>query len=61
MFDLLKRLRFFPMKIPQEEFVLKERREIAAVDMAIFIDGGAEHHAAVLPIPGGIVRASPEK
>jgi hypothetical protein len=49
------------MKIPQEEFVLKERREIAAVDMAIFIDGGAEHHTAILPIPGGIVRASPEK
>src|SRR5579862_2647244 len=38
--------------------MLKERREIPAGQVTIFVDGCREHFAAMLPRPGGIVRAA---
>jgi hypothetical protein len=41
--------------------VLKEGRQYATGDVAVFVDGSAQCAAAALEIPGGVVRAASEE
>src|SRR5438132_5055596 len=41
--------------------MVEKRREIATGDVAVFVDRSRENRAAVLPEPGGIVRAAAEE
>ena len=47
--------------IHHTDAVLEKRRQIAAAEVAILVDGGRQHRAAVLAIPRRIIRPAAEK
>jgi hypothetical protein len=36
-------------------------RQIPTADIAIFIDGSVQHYSAIVPVPSGIIRTTPEE
>ena len=59
--DLVDGLAVLHLGVDHAILVLEERRQIAAGDVAVLVDGGREDGAAVLPIPGRIVGAAAEE
>jgi hypothetical protein len=59
--DLINGLTILNLRIDYTEPVLKERREVAARQVAVLIYGGSEHRATVLTIPGRIVSSTTEE
>ena len=61
MVDLLQPLAAFDFGIDHADAVLEKRRQVAAGQVAIFVDGRRQHRAAVLAIPRRIIRAAAKK
>ena len=61
MLDLANVLNVFDDRVDHTKLVLEERRQLSHADVAVLINGGGEHGAAVLAIPLGIVSAAAEK
>ena len=55
------RLRFLPAVIPNEVFEFVERGKVAASDVAELVDRGTNHGAAVMAVPGRVIRSAPEE
>ena len=49
------------LRVNNAMFVLKKRRQMAATDVTILVDGRGQHRAAVLLIPSRVVGAAAEK
>ena len=49
------------LAVDDADAMLEERRQIAAGEIAVLVDGGRQHRAAVLAIPGGVVGAAAEE
>ena len=61
MLDLVQPLAVFNLGIHHADAVLEKRRQIAAGQVAILVDGRRQHRAAVLAIPRRIIRAAAKK
>jgi hypothetical protein len=61
MADLLDRMTVLDLGVHHTDFVLEEGRQIPARQIAVFIDRRCEDSPAMLAIPGGIVRSTPEE
>ncbi len=53
--DLAYLLAAFYLRVNDTNLVVKERRQIAARDVAVFVDGCGEDGSTILPVPGGVV------
>ena len=49
------------LAVDDADAVLEERRQVAAGEVAILVDGRGQHRAAVVAIPGGIIGAAAEE
>ncbi len=56
--DLVDRLTVLDLGIDDAELVFKERRQVAARDITVFVDRRGEHRSAMLTIPSRIVRTA---
>jgi hypothetical protein len=56
--NFVDRLAILHARVDNAIAMFKERREIAASDVAILVNRSGEHGAAVFPIPGRIVCAT---
>jgi hypothetical protein len=54
-------LTILDMRINHSDAVLKEWREIAATQIAIFINCHTEHRAAMVQIPGWVIGTAAKK
>src|SRR5690606_13470348 len=61
MLDLLVILHQLDARVDDAVLVLEERRQAPHADVAIFVDRHAQHGAAVLAIPGRVIRTSAEQ
>jgi hypothetical protein len=61
MLNFVTELDILDLGIHHPEAMLKERRQIPAADVTVFIDGSGQNTAAVFQIPGRIIRAPSEK
>ena len=61
MADLVDGLARLDLAVDDADAVLEERRQIAAGEVAILVDGGGQDGAAVLPIPARVVGAAAEE
>src|SRR6185312_13712460 len=59
--DLIDRFARLDLAINDPQAMFEKGRQMAAGEVAVFIDGGGEDGPAVLAIPAGIVRAPAEK
>jgi hypothetical protein len=41
--------------------MFKKWGQIPTAYIAIFIDGSIQHYSAIVPVPGGIIRTTPEE
>src|SRR5882757_7428742 len=61
MFNFVVIKHIFDARINNTMLVPEKWRQVTACDVAVFIDGGCQHCAAMIPIPLRIVRAASEK
>ena len=61
MSQFIQRLNRFHFRIHHARPMLKERRQVATGQITIFVDGRRQHRAAVLAIPGRVIRAAAKK
>jgi hypothetical protein len=54
--DFVNLLAAFDFRINDADSMLEKRRQITACQVAVFVDCRREHRAAVLAIPGRIIR-----
>src|SRR6185312_12473690 len=59
--NLFDRLAGLDFAINDAEAMFEERRQVAAGEIAVFIDGGGENRAAVVAIPAGVIGAAAEE
>src|SRR5712691_9442084 len=59
--DVLHRLRLFALVVADQVLEVMIWRQIAAGDVAVLVDRGAQHCPTVLAIPSGIVGPASEK
>ena len=59
--DVVHRVARLNVAIDDADAMLKERRQMATSEVAIFVDGGRENGAAVRVIPRRIIRSAAEK
>jgi hypothetical protein len=61
MTEIIHRFAVLDPRIDDSDPVLKERRKVAACKVTVLVYGHPEYRAAVIAIPGRIVRAATEE
>ena len=61
MFDVFDFANRFNLRVDDTMFVLKERRQMADRDIAVFVDGRGQYGASILAEPFWIIGSAPEK
>src|SRR6185295_3951634 len=59
--DLLRVLDQLDLRVHDPRLVVEELRQVADRDVAVLVDGRRQDGAAVLAVPGGVVRAAAEE
>jgi hypothetical protein len=59
--DVVDPVAVLDLRVDDADLVLEEGRQVAAAEVAVLVDRGREHRAAVLAVPGGIVGTAPEE
>ncbi len=59
--DLIDGLAGFNLPVDEADAMIEEWRQVAARQIAVFVDAGRQHRAAVIAIPARVVRAAAEK
>ena len=55
------RIHVFDSRIRDPAVIFEKRRQVAARDVAAFVDGGGQHGAAKFTIPDGVIGATAEE
>jgi hypothetical protein len=61
MLNFQKIINLFPQSVSYQVLMFKKRRQKPAAYIAVFIDGGIQHHPAIFPVPDWIIRTAPEE
>jgi hypothetical protein len=61
MHDFVDRSAVFNFGIGQAVSMLEKRGQVSAGYVTVLIDGGGQHGASVLAVPGRVIRAAPKK